>query len=275
MDTEEIGAVYDMKIGRKQTSKQSDFLDVYRNIDRIVSKDHIKRLEEQAVEHLIQSTQGKRVEYGWSGGKDSLTLQRLCEQAGITKGFYFTTDLEYSSFDEFAAKHKPDYIKEIRLPYDLFFLIKNPEYLFPKQESKIRWLEIIQRKNFEKYFWQNNLDQIVLGHRTIDGNHCPSRLYRTSKGYTKNMPIFDWSQEDIIAYLHYNDIPLPDIYFYDQGFMLGTGPWCKLLQTKERDIFDCWEYVFQNEREIVLECAAYFPSAKSFIERKIHDERNP
>lgn len=265
-----------MKIGRKQTSKQSDFIKVYRNIEKIISFDDIKRIEEKAVNHLIRSTYKKKVEFGWSGGKDSLVLQKLCEKAGIKKGFFLTTNLEYTSFNEYVNTFKPSYIDEYNLGYDISFLVQNPQYLFPKQSSKLRWLNIIQGKNVEKYYWDHELDQLVLGRRTIDGNYCPNRMNTTAKGYTTNLPIYDWSQEDIIGYLHYYNIPLPDIYFYRHGFQVGTGPWCKVLRTKNRSLRDCWEYVYENEREIVEECAKHFVSAEQFLtERRTKHERNP
>lgn len=254
-------------IGRKQTSKQSDWLYVYNNIDKIISEDHIKRLENEAIEWITQTVIGTKYFYGWSAGKDSLVLEPILKKAGISGGVCFVTQLEYNDYIEYIERNIPDDVKLVVVPFDMEWLAENPHYLFPEcGKLHTQFFSMVQRDHLNKYFYDGNYDQMILGHRRQDGNHTPCRLYETSKGLKKNNAIMHWTQEEVIAYLHYNNINLPNIYFYPDGFKQGTGAWNKMMRSKERPIEKCWEYVFNQEPPIVIEAAKYFESAGRFLD---------
>lgn len=71
-------------IGKKQTSSNADFVKAWNEIESLVSREEAQAIINKAVADIRQKTAGKRVGYAWSGGKDSLALQYVCEQAGIT-----------------------------------------------------------------------------------------------------------------------------------------------------------------------------------------------
>ena len=70
-------------IGRKQSSDNETFVRAWQHIEELVSKDEAAALVSKTVEHIKAVTAGKNVGYAWSGGKDSLALQYVCELAGI------------------------------------------------------------------------------------------------------------------------------------------------------------------------------------------------
>ncbi len=65
-------------LGKKQTSRNEDFVKVWNNIEQLVSFEEAERLVASAVSDIRQKTDGKNVAYAWSGGKDSLALQVVC-----------------------------------------------------------------------------------------------------------------------------------------------------------------------------------------------------
>lgn len=263
--------MHKLSIRMKQRSTQSEWLNAWNNIENYVSESHIKRLTFNTVNELIISTTGKKVAYGWSGGKDSIVLQRICELAGVRRSVLFTTEIEYKDFNEYVAENAPEGLETINTGMGLEWLKKNQEnYLFPTEQKYVtNYYNLIQRKGLKKYFFDNNLDQIILGVRTMDGNHVPSKLMIDNDGYTRNAIIRDWTNEEILAFLKYNRLELPKIYFYKDGFREGTGPWSKLRRNKNRSLNDCWRYVYEYDPEAVVKASKYFESARTFLEGEL------
>ena len=254
-------------IRKKQSSTQEEWLSVWNNIEKFVSNYHIKVITYNAVEKLIRSTTGKKVAYGWSGGKDSIVIQRLCELAGVKKSVLFTTDLEYEDFNIYVKENAPEGLETINAGLDFEWLYNNQEnYLFPREQKYVtNYYNIIQRKGLKKYFIENNLDQVIMGVRTKDGNHVPHNIMINKDGYTRNAIIKDWTHEELLAFIKYNNLRLPNIYFYKDGFREGTGPWSKLRRKNNRDIYDCWRYVYQYDKQAVKKASNYFNSAKKYL----------
>lgn len=70
-------------LGKKQTSSHENWLHVYSNIEQYVSKQETDNLVDRLVEQVKPIVCGKRVAYAWSGGKDSIALGFIMEQAGV------------------------------------------------------------------------------------------------------------------------------------------------------------------------------------------------
>ena len=62
-------------IPRKQTARNDDFANAWKNIEQLVSRDEAQALVASTVNDIKQKTAGRYVAYAWSGGKDSLALQ--------------------------------------------------------------------------------------------------------------------------------------------------------------------------------------------------------
>lgn len=255
-------------IGKKQTSDNSLFVKAWQSIEELVSRDEAASLVERTVERIRRETAGKKVGYAWSGGKDSLALQYVCEQAGITDCVLgIARELEYPAFLRWVEKNKP---AGIRIwsndSLDLEWLARHPEMLFPQKSSQAaRWFSLIQHRAQAWFFRELGLDMIILGRRTQDGNHTgPGGLYTDGKGVTRFSPIMDWKHEEILAVIHYfMDGNMPPIYDWENGFVVGTGVWPARQYCKSAR--DGWAQVYAIDPSVVHKASNYIQSAKDFI----------
>lgn len=194
-------------IGKKQTSDNAAFVRAWQSIDELVSKDEAAALVERTVEKIRRETAGKKVGFAWSGGKDSLALQYVCEQAGVTDCVLgIARDLEYPAFLKWVEEHKPAGLRIWNNDkLTLAWLANHPEMLFPRKSSQAaRWFSIIQHRAQAWFFRELDLDIIILGRRTQDGNYTgPGGIYTDGKGVTRFSPIMDWKHEEILAVIHY------------------------------------------------------------------------
>lgn len=255
-------------IGRKQRSRQVDWQKTFDNIEQLVPKSRIDELESEAVEWITKTTRGKKVAYGWSGGKDSQVLRNLCELAGVNRSALFVTDLEYKDFMDFVQKHKPENCAVINRGLDLEWLAANQKtMLFPTETKHVdKYMTMIQRNGLNAYYKANQLEQVLMGRRRADGNFAPKRLYTTKSGITRNLPIYRWEHTDILAYIHYRNLPLPKIYSYEDGFKVGTGTWSKMKRNADRPTLnDCYAYVYRYDPQAIIKAAEYIESAKQFL----------
>lgn len=113
---------------------------------------------------------------------------------------------------QWIEENKPQSCEIINVGLDLDWLAKHEKMLFP-QDSSIagHWFSIVQHKAQREYFLRNELDMILLGRRRADGNYTGKggNIYTDSKGVTRFSPIADWTHEQVLAFIYYNEIPLP------------------------------------------------------------------
>lgn len=255
-----------MSLARKKNIDNAEWIETFRNIESIVTEKEVAELEEAAVRAITQKTKGKTVAYAWSGGKDSIALNRLCEKAGIGPCVFAHTDLEYPAFLDWCLKNKPDACEVINVGLDLKWLADNPVMLFPHDRRIIyRWFQIVQQKAIRQYFRANNLDMIVVGHRTADGNFVgKDKICRNNAGVVRYSPIADWTHEQLLAYIHYRNLPMPPIYGWKDGFKCGTHPWPARQFTDS--IKNGFRDVYEIDPEIVKQAAEFIPAARHFLE---------
>ena len=99
-------------------------------------------------------------------------------------------------------------------------MIEHPELVFPDNSNDAyTWYRICNQRAYYNYAKECGAEYILLGHRTMDGNNCKS----SKNG--KVFPIYDFTHEDVFCILACNNIKLPDIYFYPNGFFHGTHAW--------------------------------------------------
>lgn len=70
-------------LGRKQRIKNSDWIDALAKIEQTVTRKNLDRLVDKTVKEIKKKTRGKKAAYAWSGGKDSLVLEKVSQMAGI------------------------------------------------------------------------------------------------------------------------------------------------------------------------------------------------
>lgn len=258
-----------VKLGKKQQSRNEDFVYVWQNIESVISKKSIDNLVDKTVA-LVKSTVSlyKRPAFGWSGGKDSQALigiMRLCEIEGCLMGM---SDLEYPEFLQWVTDNMPDDLEIFNnTSLNIDWLAQNPQMLFP-QNSAIasKWFKLIQHRAQKLYCKKHNTDILILGRRKIDGNYMGkdgSGLYFNADKNLVFCPIKDWSHEDVLGFCHYYGYPLAPIYNWVNGYIVGTGAWPARQYT--RSTYQGWKEVFSIDPSIIRVASKYFPEAKQFL----------
>ena len=256
-----------MSLGRKQNIKNDAWLEAVANIEAAVSRQELDALVDATVEDIRAKTSGKIAAYAWSGGKDSIVLDKLCEMAGVTSSMIGVCNLEYPAFMKWVDENKPDGCEVINTGQDLEWLSKHPEMLFPQNSTTAaRWFSIVQHRAQREYFAERDLDIIILGRRRADGNYVGrnSNIYTDGKGVTRYSPLADWSHEHILAFIHYHRLPLPPIYGWHNGYLCGTHPWPARQWTGSEE--NGWREVYNIDKEIVITAAERLPGAKAYME---------
>lgn len=203
----------------KKNNLQEDWVKAYYQawIDR--DNERSERLIQKAINRIPADKENCIC--GWSGGKDALAMQVICERAGVSRYVMGTIGekWEYPSFVRYCREHMPIYctIRDAGITAD--YLNAHPSLVFPEtSKDAYAWYKICNQSAYYSEATDKGYSHILLGHRTADGNVCADR-----KG--KIYPIADFSHEDIFCILACNNIELPGIYFYKDGFRNGTHAW--------------------------------------------------
>ena len=86
----------------------------------------LDHLVDQTLTEIRDTARGRRAAYGWSGGKDSIALGWLCEQADITDCVLAISNLEFPAFLTWVTDHMPDGLTVINTGPDLAWLLRPP-----------------------------------------------------------------------------------------------------------------------------------------------------
>ena len=254
-------------LGRKQNlteESESQWRNVINNIEKYVSRDEVEIATAVARQRIKSIIKGLNAAYSWSGGKDSLVIADLCQSIGVTKCQCFFTDLEYPAWRKFIEENKPNDCDMIKIPIDLNYLANHEEMIFAKGRFFQEWNRQIRQVPLLKLLHNTDINVIVLGHRTIDGNVCGKNGIRF-KAANKILfsPIYDWNHELLLAYMHYHNISLPFIYRWRRGFYQGTHCWA---ERKVKNVEEGYNEVYNIDSSIIIRAAEKIPSAKSFLE---------
>ena len=256
----------DKMLGKKQRVTNEAWIEVLEKIEQLVTKEELDEKVRQTVEGIKAKAEGKNAAFAWSAGKDSLVLEQICYMAGINSCVLVISNLEYKAFLEWVEAHKPAELEIINTGQDLEWLAKHQQMLFP-QNSQIasQWFHIVQHRGQAKYYKAKDLDVLLLGRRRADGNYVGkgSNIYTDGKGVTRYSPLADWSHEDILAFIHYYEVPVPPIYEWKNGYLCGTHPWAARQWTGS--VENGWKEVYEIEPDIVQNAAEVIPSAKEFL----------
>lgn len=251
-------------LGRKRSSSSADWMDAVERIEEFISPEEVEIFAAQAAERIRKACAGKKVAYAWSGGKDSIVLADILEKQDVSEGYFAYCDLDYPEFIRWVNANKPDGVKMMHTGYDLEWLAKHQELIFATGLVGQRWHQISQKGPFTEMFFGNGLDILILGHRIIDGNVCGTEGFiRKKSGEVRFNPLYDWPHEAILGYIHYNNIPLPPVYKWKDGYIQGTHAWperdyCDTLDQGYREVYDI-------DPAIIMEAAKYIPSALRFL----------
>ena len=255
-------------LGRKQSIRNEDWINAMQHIEDLVKKEELDTLVDQTVSEILEQTEGKKAAFAWSGGKDSLVLERVCEMAGIHDCLMAVCDLEYPAFMEWVESHKPEKLEIINTGQNMDWLLKHQNMLFPQKSNvAAQWFHMVQHRGQARYYKTHDLDMLLLGRRRADGNYVGkgSNIYTDGRGVTRYSPLSDWSHEAILAFIHYHKVPVPPIYEWQNGYSCGTHPWPARQWTGS--VENGWKEVFEIDGRIVIDAAKTIPSAREFLEK--------
>lgn len=228
---------------------------------------HIEARTEQAAERVRELARRGRVAFAWSGGKESVALEAVCQRAGVAECVLVICDLEYPEFLGWVTDYMPAGLEVVNTRRDLRWLAERPKMLFPQTAAiAAQWFHNIQHAGQRDYFRRRGLDYLLLGRRRGDGNYVgpPGQWsYRDHAGITRTSPLYDWTNDELLGLIHYSSLPLPPCYRWPRGFRVGTGPWparqwCPTVEAG-------WREVYSIDRTRVEEAAPWFASARAFL----------
>lgn len=255
-------------LGHKHSTTNKQWVEVFQNIEKYITKAEVDNRVMLTIAEIKKVTRGKKCAIAWSGGKDSLVVGYLAGQAGITQGVFAHTDLEYPAFMEWVDRHKPDEIEAVNSGHDIDWVKRHPQFLFPKTAALHgRWYSMVQQATVNRYFHRESLDLVLMGRRRSDGNCVRKNIYTNANNVTIYNCIADWENELILGFLHYYNIPIPPIYFWENGFIEGTHPW-STRNPVDRSDMTAWQEIFNIDSSVVLNAALHFDSAKQFLKKR-------
>lgn len=110
-------------LGRKQSSKNSDWIYAWNNCTNIIDRNHIEQLTNQTIARIQSVTRlhgFKRISYAWSGGKDSIVLHDILRKSGIhtVGGIMALYEHEFPEFLEWITDNAPEDVQIASLGTD-------------------------------------------------------------------------------------------------------------------------------------------------------------
>lgn len=253
-------------LGRKQRIKNSDWIEVLGKIEQLVPRTELDQFVEDTVKEIREKTAGKKAAFAWSGGKDSLVLEKVCYMADVNACVLVICDLEYQAFLQWVTDNMPPELSIINTGQNIKWLAAHPQMLFP-QDSKTaaQWFHMVQHRGQVQYYKENNLDIMLLGRRKADGNYVGKgdNIYTNGQGITRYSPLSGWSHEQILAFIHYYNVALPPFYKWKNGYLCGTHPWAARQWTGTEE--NGWKEIYEIDQEIVKEAAKTFSGARKCI----------
>lgn len=262
-----------MLVKKQNVKTNSQWLEAYKNCTELYSKEDILKLEREAIELIKKiSSRYNNICNGWIAGKDSVVLYHILKKSQInTTPIIWRGINEYPSMKEWIEKNKPsNLIEEVIDKYSLEFLEKHPDYLFCQKNTRQQWMATKwqrQEKDISKY----HFDLFITGRRLKDGNRCGNKennFIMKKETYDVFSPLGDWNNEQLLAYIKYNNIELPPFYKYDRGFLIGSiamGEWTERA-VLDKTVNEVWDKLYDIDKTIVIKASEKLTSAKKYIE---------
>ena len=253
-------------LGKKQSISNADWIKAMTNAKVAVSKSEITTLAEATINNIKEKAKNKKVAFAWSGGKDSIILAQLCKEAEIIDCMIGICNLEYPAFMAWIEENKPEELEIINTGQDMAWLKKHQDMLFPDSKKAARWFSVVQHVAQTKYYKKHNLDMLLVGRRKADGNFVgkSDNIYTNGKGVCYYSPLAVWTHEQSLAYIAHNNLPLPPIYDWENGYKCGTHPWPARQHVGNAE--NGWREIYSIDPNIVRNAALHIESAKVFLE---------
>lgn len=229
----------------------------------------LDNLIDATVDEIRRTIRGKRVAFAWSGGKDSLALEHVCQLAGITDCVLAISELEFPAHLQWITDNMPDGLTVLSTGQDLNWLKIRPEMLFPQGDYGPRWFTIVNHRGQERYFNQRKLDILLLGRRKADSNYISNvpgtNIYTNRRGITRYSPIAHWPHEAVFALIQRERMSMPPCYGWPRGYQVGTGSWPARQWTRDQD--HGWSEVWEIDPGVVRHASTVLDQARDWMRR--------
>lgn len=269
-----------MTLRKKQDIKDNrEWIEAFNDCLKVVSFERIKEIEAKTIEAIRRVSKGyTKICSGWIAGKDSIVLNSILEKSGID----FTPIMwrgvnEWECMKEWISNNKPNnIIFEIIDKFDFPFLEKHPDYLFCRGNTRQPLMaEKWKRQNSD--IRKHGFDLFVVGRRIKDGNQCGSKKSEfivKKQGYDVFAPLAEWTHEEMLAYIKYNNIELPPFYSFPRGFLIGSiamGEWTEYAALNKTET-EVWDEIYSIEPDTVINAAKHLTAAKKYLETRYKNE---
>lgn len=257
-------------MGSKHSATNADFVRTWEQCLELVPVARTEALIEHAVAEVRHYAAGRRVAYGWSGGKDSQALRVVAERAGVFACVLSFCALEWPAMERWVRgpAAPSELVIERKAEVDVAFLARRPELLFPA-DGKVGYFysSKITHWGQQKYYAEHGLDLMLYGRRYQDGNHIgPGGLHTNRNGFTQFCPLRSWTHEETMAVARRAGLEMPPVYDYENGWKSGTGPWAGRQGFRSKD--EGWAATWSADPEVVRAAASCLPSAREFMEQR-------
>lgn len=263
-------------LGLKQHSSEADWIEAWDSATKLHPFTEIIKLKDEA-EGIIEMCYGDDTIIAYSGGKDSLVLRHLAEDC-LNKPRFINCILqnEFPRYVEWLEDTCPEntaFVIDEKI--SLEFLNDNEDYLFPVDVKQQNFYVQTWRQPCHSYMKEHDMCKIMTGKRGSDGNNCGKKnkfgcketVIRKPLIISLN-PIADWSHTQLLAYIQYFNIELPEIYYYPNGFRFGTHPWTERRRLNGK-YCDTFEEIMTLDESVIINAADKLNLAKKFLDGKL------
>ena len=170
---------------------------------------------EETIEFLRKWEPVRGYFLAFSGGKDSITIKKLAEMAGVKhKSFYCMTTIDPPEVMQFIKKHHPD-VEWLKPKNSFFNYVRERR---PPLANK-RWCcEVLKEQPGMEIKQQHPIH--IIGVRAQESSKRAKRpqvdMNLLIPGTVTIKPIFHWKEVHVWDFIESNGLPYPALY--DEGF---------------------------------------------------------
>lgn len=225
-----------MTLGSAHHLTNEDWLNAWHHVGDLISQREVDEAVDKMCDWMRKHLAGLgNVALGWSGGKDSTVLWWLADMCGYSRRFnVIASNLEFDTALEFY-RGQTDLILVDFSDLTPEWVMQDPgERLFNRGRSRPYYeMTWAGQAAFQK---EHDINVLLFGRRTIDGNSVKSPLYRRGDAWICN-PLRDWSHELILGCMHYYALPLfpPHRDYWPNGWVntssrfVARGSWEEVM----------------------------------------------